>query len=85
MVELTGFVFHFCVDNCSWPGLFSVLYIGLCRVGLSGSLYVWFDSASFVCEYVARIAVILVKTARLIESPRPVHAFFLGGGGGRLA
>ena len=79
MIELIGFSFHFCADNCSWSGLFLVLYIGLCRVGMSRSLYVWFDSASFVCEYLARIAVILVKTARLNQSPRPVHVF----GGGR--
>jgi len=83
MVELTGFVFNFCADNHSWSGLFSVLYTGLCTVGLSSRLYVWIDSVSFVCEYLARIAVILVKTARLIESPRQVHVFFFFGGGVR--
>jgi hypothetical protein len=82
MVVLTGFGFHFCADNCSWSGLFSVLYIGFCRVGLSNSFYVRFDSASFVCEYLARIAMILVKKARLIQSPRPVHVFLGEGGGG---
>ena len=68
MVCLTGFGFHFCAENCTWSGLFSFLYIGLCQVGLSKSFYVWFDPASFVGEYFARIAVILVKTARLIQS-----------------
>jgi hypothetical protein len=81
MVELTGFGFHFCADNCSCSGLFSFLYIGLYGVGLSNSFNVWFDPASFVCEYLARIAMILVKNARLIQSPRPVHVFGWGGGG----
>jgi hypothetical protein len=34
----------------------------------------------FVGECLARIAVILVKTAKLIQSPRPAHVF----GGGRV-
>jgi hypothetical protein len=82
VVWLNGFGFHFCADSCSWSGLFSVLYIGLCQVGLSKSFYVWFYPASFVGEYLARIAVILVKTARFIQSPWPIHVL-RGGGGGR--
>lgn len=82
MVELTGLGFRFCADSCSWSGLFSVLYIGLFRVGLSNSFYVWFDAAYLICEYLARIAMFLVKTAKLIQSPRPVHVFGGAGGGG---
>ena len=49
MLLLTGFGFNFCADNSSWSGLLSVLYIGLCRVGLSKSC-VWFEPAPFVGE-----------------------------------
>jgi len=49
---------------------------------LSNSFYVWFDAAYLICEYLARIAMFLVKTAKLIQSPRPVHVFGGAGGGG---
>jgi hypothetical protein len=64
---LTGFGFHFCAEKCNCSSLFTVLYIGLCRVGLSKSFYVWFIRPVFVGECLTRIAVILVKTAKLIQ------------------
>lgn len=73
MAGLTGFGFHFCVDKCNCSSLFTVLYIGLCRVGLSKSFCVLFIRLVFVGECLARIVVILVKTAKLIQSPRPAH------------